>query len=159
MDNYATHKTPLIRNWLAKRPRWHMHLTPPSSSWLNQVERFFALIAERKIRRRIHRSVTALRPRLHPSSNITMPIPSRSDGQNQPTIFSAQSNASVLQFANERLTCHEFLVRNTSRERSSVTVLKAVRLDPPLKGGSRTLWKIKTGQVPKTPRPSRREIV
>src|SRR5436853_6003154 len=43
-DNYATHKTPLIRNWLAKRPRWHVHLTPTSASWLNQVERFFALI-------------------------------------------------------------------------------------------------------------------
>src|ERR1700692_4749347 len=57
MDNYATHKTPLIRNWLAKRPRWHVHLTPTSSSWLNQVERFFALITERKIRRGIHRSI------------------------------------------------------------------------------------------------------
>jgi transposase len=41
MDNYATHKTPLIRKWLAKRPRWHVHLTPTSSSWLNQIERFF----------------------------------------------------------------------------------------------------------------------
>ena len=61
MDNYATHKTPLIRNWLAKRPRWHVHLTPTSSSWLNQVERFFALITERKIRRGIYRSVSALR--------------------------------------------------------------------------------------------------
>src|SRR5215472_5657014 len=39
MDNYATHKTALIRNWLARRPRWHVHLTPTSSSWLNQVER------------------------------------------------------------------------------------------------------------------------
>jgi transposase len=61
MDNYATHKTPLIRNWLAKRPRWHIHLTPTSASWLNQVERFFALITERKIRRGIYRSVVALR--------------------------------------------------------------------------------------------------
>jgi transposase len=61
MDNYATHKTPLIRNWLAKRPRWQVHLTPTSSSWLNQVERFFALITERKIRRGIYRSVAALR--------------------------------------------------------------------------------------------------
>lgn len=60
-DNYATHKTQLIRNWLAKRPRWHVHLTPTSSSWLNQVERFFALITERKIRRGIYRSVAALR--------------------------------------------------------------------------------------------------
>jgi transposase len=61
MDNYATHKTPLIRGWLAKRPRWHVHLTPTSASWLNQVERFFALITERKIRRGIYRSVAALR--------------------------------------------------------------------------------------------------
>ena len=61
IDNYATHKTPLIRNWLAKRPRWHVHLTPTSASWLNQVERFFALITERKIRRGIYRSVAALR--------------------------------------------------------------------------------------------------
>jgi transposase len=61
MDNYATHKAPLIRNWLAKRPRWYVHLTPTSSSWLNQVERFFALITEKKIRRGIYRSVQALR--------------------------------------------------------------------------------------------------
>jgi len=61
MDNYATHKTPLIRAWLAKRPRWHVHLTPTSASWLNQVERFFALITERKIKRGVHRSVVALR--------------------------------------------------------------------------------------------------
>jgi transposase len=61
MDNYATHKTPLIQSWLIKRPRWHVHLTPTSASWLNQVERFFALITERKIRRGIYRSVAALR--------------------------------------------------------------------------------------------------
>ena len=60
MDNYATHKAPLVRSWLAKRPRWHVHLTPTSSSWLNQVERFFALLTERQLRRGIHRSVTAL---------------------------------------------------------------------------------------------------
>ena len=61
MDNYATHKTPLIRAWLAKRPRWHVHLTPTSSSWLNQVERFFALLTERQIRRGVHRSVPELK--------------------------------------------------------------------------------------------------
>jgi transposase len=60
MDNYATHKTPLIRNWLARRPRWHLHLTPTSSSWLNQVERFFAVLTERQIRRGVHRSLAAL---------------------------------------------------------------------------------------------------
>ena len=59
-DNYATHKTKTIRDWLAKRPRWHVHLTPTSSSWLNQVERFFALLTERQIRRGVHRSVEEL---------------------------------------------------------------------------------------------------
>jgi transposase len=61
MDNYATHKTSLIRNWLAKRPRWYVHLTPTSSSWLNQIERFFALLTDKKIRRSIYKSVNALR--------------------------------------------------------------------------------------------------
>src|SRR6202047_3007911 len=61
MDNYATHKTPLIRKWLAKRPRWHVQLTPTSSSWLNQVERFFALLTDKKIRRGIYGSVATLR--------------------------------------------------------------------------------------------------
>ena len=60
MDNYATHKTPLIRTWLTRRPHWRVHLTPTSASWLNQVERFFALLTDRQLRRGIHRSVAAL---------------------------------------------------------------------------------------------------
>ena len=60
MDNYATHKTKLVRDWLIKRPRWHVHLTPTSSSWLNQVEPFFALLTERQLRRSIYRSVADL---------------------------------------------------------------------------------------------------
>jgi transposase len=59
-DNYATHKTKLIHDWLIKRPRWHVHLTPTSSSWLNQVERFFAALTEKQIRRGVHRSVAEL---------------------------------------------------------------------------------------------------
>lgn len=50
-DNYATHKHPKVRAWLAQRPRWHLHFTPTYASWLNQVERFFALITQRAIRR------------------------------------------------------------------------------------------------------------
>jgi transposase len=61
MDNYATHKTQLIRDWFAKRPRWHVHLTPTSSSWLNQVERFFATLTDKKLRRGVHRSVADLK--------------------------------------------------------------------------------------------------
>jgi transposase len=60
LDNLSTHKTKLIRDWLAKRPRFHFHFTPTSSSWLNQVERFFALLTDQQIRRGIHRSVGEL---------------------------------------------------------------------------------------------------
>lgn len=60
MDNYGTHKTPLIRNWLAKRPRFHVHFTPTYGSWLNQVERWFALLTNRRLRRRVFRSVKDL---------------------------------------------------------------------------------------------------
>lgn len=61
LDNYGTHKTPLIRNWLVKRPRFHVHFTPTYGSWLNQVERWFAGLTERQIRRGSHRSVRALK--------------------------------------------------------------------------------------------------
>jgi len=50
-DNYASHKHPKVRAWLAERPRWHMHFVPTYSSWLNQVERFFSIITTRAIRR------------------------------------------------------------------------------------------------------------
>jgi len=60
VDNYATHKTPLIRRWLAKRPRYHMHFTPTGASWLNQVERWFATLTQKQIRRGVHRSTRAL---------------------------------------------------------------------------------------------------
>src|SRR3546814_12335405 len=55
MDNYATHKTQTIRNWLAKRPRWHVHLTPYSAPWINPVERFFAELTAQPIRPGAHR--------------------------------------------------------------------------------------------------------
>jgi len=60
MDNYATHKTKPIRNWFAKRPRWNVHFTPTSASWINQVERFFALLTERALKRGVFGSVAEL---------------------------------------------------------------------------------------------------
>jgi len=60
LDNYATHKTPVIKDWLLKHPRFHLHFTPTSSSWLNLVERWFAELTNRKLRRSAHRSVTEL---------------------------------------------------------------------------------------------------
>ncbi len=52
MDNYGTHKTPSIKNWFARHPRFHVHFTLTSASWLNQVERWFATLTEKYIRRR-----------------------------------------------------------------------------------------------------------
>jgi len=60
LDNYATHKTPQIQRWLAKRPRYHLHFTPTGASWLNLVERWFALLTQKQIRRGTHRSTRAL---------------------------------------------------------------------------------------------------
>jgi transposase len=59
-DNYATHKTPAIQTWLAVHPRFHLHFTPTSGSWLNLVERWFGELTNRKLRRSTHRSVKAL---------------------------------------------------------------------------------------------------
>ena len=61
MDNYGTHKTPLIRHWLAKRPRFHVHFTPTYGSWLNLVERWFAELTNKQLRRGVHRSVAQLK--------------------------------------------------------------------------------------------------
>jgi len=79
MDNYATHKAPLVRDWLVKRTRWHVHLTPTSSSWLNQVERFFALLTDRQIKRGAHRSVAALQTAIQTfiDQHNTKPTPFR----------------------------------------------------------------------------------
>lgn len=60
MDNASSHKTKLIRDWFAKRPCWHMHFTPTSASWINQVERFFALLTDQQIKRGAHRSTKEL---------------------------------------------------------------------------------------------------
>ena len=60
MDNYGTHKTPAIRSWFARNPRFHVHFTPTSASWLNQVERWFATLTQSYIRRGTHRSTQQL---------------------------------------------------------------------------------------------------
>ncbi len=60
LDNYGTHKMPLIRRWLARHPRYHLHFTPTSASWLNLVERWFATLTERQLRRGVHRRTREL---------------------------------------------------------------------------------------------------
>ena len=59
-DNLATHKTAVIQDWLARRPRFHLHFTPTGSSWINQVERWFGYLTDQMIRRGVHKSVQAL---------------------------------------------------------------------------------------------------
>jgi hypothetical protein len=65
IDNAGTHKTKRIRDWFAKRPRWHIHFTPTSASWINQVERFFGLLTDRQVRRGVHRSTGELQAAIH----------------------------------------------------------------------------------------------
>ena len=59
-DNYATHKTPLVKNWLTAHPRFHVHFTPTGSSWLNQVERWFAYLTQQLLQRSVHKNIQTL---------------------------------------------------------------------------------------------------
>src|SRR5262245_55163151 len=95
MDNAGTHKTKRIRNWFAKRPQWHVHYTPTSASWINQVERWFGLLTARALRRGVHRSTAELEAAIHDYIAVTNADPNHSAGPNPPTISSPPSSASV----------------------------------------------------------------
>ena len=71
VDNYATHQTALIRNWLAKRPRFHRHFTPTSASWLNLVERWFGMLTEQQLRRGVPQSSGALEAAIYRYLDLT----------------------------------------------------------------------------------------
>jgi DDE superfamily endonuclease len=60
LDNSSTHKTAAIHRWLARHPRFHLHFTPTGSSWINLVERWFAALTEKQLRRGVHRSTREL---------------------------------------------------------------------------------------------------
>ena len=70
-DDYATHKTAPIRNWFAKRPRFHIHFTPTSASWLNLVERWFGLLTEKQLRRGVHQSSAELEAAIYRYLDVT----------------------------------------------------------------------------------------
>ena len=91
LDNYGTHKTKLIRDWLAKRPRFHMHFTPTSASWLNLVERWFALLTERQLRRGVHRSTKELKAAIDDFIQSTTATQSPSSGTKPQTRSSTPS--------------------------------------------------------------------
>lgn len=71
LDNSSIHKSPTIRNWLVRRPRFHLHFTPTSSSWLNLVERWFGLLTQRQLRRGVHRSTQELEAAIHRYVDVT----------------------------------------------------------------------------------------
>ena len=75
LDNYGTHKTALSRRWLAKRPRFHFHFTPTSASWLNLVERWFAALTAKQIKRGAHASTRALEAAIRHYIAITTGAP------------------------------------------------------------------------------------
>jgi transposase len=71
LDNYATHKTPAIHRWLARHPRFHLHFTPTGASWLNLVERWFAELTDKQIRRGSHHSTRELEEAIHIFLDVT----------------------------------------------------------------------------------------
>ena len=71
LDNYATHKTPVIHRWLARHPRFHLHFTPTGASWLNLVERWFAELTEKQIRRGSHHSTRELEEAIRAFLDVT----------------------------------------------------------------------------------------
>ena len=96
MDNYGTHKTPMIKAWFACTPRFHVHFTPTSASWLNQVERWFATLTQNYIRRATHRSTRQLEQAIRQIPRAcTTAIPNHSRGPSPQMTSSQASNAFV----------------------------------------------------------------
>ncbi len=102
LDNYSTHKTPLIRSWLAKRPRFHLHFTPTYGSWLSLVERWFAELTNKQIRRGAHRSLAALEAAIWEFIDVTNEAP-------KPFVWTKSADeilASIARFAQRTLDTH-----------------------------------------------------
>ncbi len=91
LDNYATHKTPSVHRWLLRHPRFHLHFTPTSSSWLNLVERWFAELTTKKLQRGAHTSVRALEADIRAWNAAWNDDPSPTSGPGPPTRSSPAS--------------------------------------------------------------------
>jgi transposase len=110
MDNVSSHKTQAIRNWFAKRPGWHVHYTPTSASWINQVERFFANLTEKQIRRGVHRSTVELEAAIKAYIEATNANP-------RPFVWTKSADdilASIKRFCLATLKTAEIQIRKTS---------------------------------------------
>ena len=102
LDNYGTHKTPLIQRWLAKRPRFHLHFTPTYASWLNLVERWFAELTTKQLRRSAHRTVAALKDAIRKFLDVHNEDP-------KPVVWTKSADeilASIARFAQRTATVH-----------------------------------------------------
>ena len=104
LDNSSTHKTPAVQRWLAAHPRFVLHFTPTSSSWLNLVERWFSELTNKLLRRGAHRSVRALNTDIRAWIDTGTTTPNRSSGPRPPTRSSTPSPA----------TANESINRDTS---------------------------------------------
>ena len=104
-DNLATHKTPAINEWLARHPRFHVHFTPTGSSWINQVERWFAYLTTQLLQRGVHKSVQALETDVRAWIEQWNRTPGRSCGRRPPRRSSTPSPN----------ICNEFQARDTRR--------------------------------------------
>ena len=99
-DNYGTHKTPAVKAWLARHPRFHLHFTPTGSSWINQVERWFGFLTEQKINEAPTRASAPWRTTSAPGSPTGTPTRGRSSGPKPPRRSSTHSH----DFVGELLT-------------------------------------------------------
>jgi transposase len=102
VDNYATHKTAIIRKWFAKRPRFHAHFTPTYGSWINLVERWFAELTNKRIRRGVFRSVKELETAIREYIEIHNEDPA-------PFVWTRTADqilASIARYAQRTLTAH-----------------------------------------------------
>ena len=95
MDNYATHKTALVRAWLARRPHYHVHFTPTSASWINQVERWFAELTRKQLRRGVHTFTAQLEQDIRSFNERHNQNPNPIAGPSLPTRSSPTSSASA----------------------------------------------------------------
>jgi transposase len=102
VDNYATHKTAIVRKWFAKRPRFHVHFTPTYGSWINLVERWFAELTNKRIRRGVFRSVKELETAIRDYIEIHNEDPT-------PFLWTRTADqilASIARYAQRTLTAH-----------------------------------------------------
>jgi transposase len=111
MDNYGTHKTAIIRKWFAKRPRFHVHFTPTYGSWINLVERWFAELTNKRIRRGVFRSVKELETAIREYIEIHNEDPA-------PFVWTKTADqilASIARYAHRTLAAHpkQLIARTT----------------------------------------------